>query len=327
MTLSRSSRLVLLAAAPLLLAGCATEASPDADAPAAGGFPLSLTNCGVDVTVDAPPQRIVTVKSTATELALALGAGDRIVGHAFADGDVPEEYADAAADIEELSDRAPSQEVVLGAEPDLVFAGWESNFAADTAGERDTLAKLGVATYVAPSACDFGEEPVKMTYDLLFEHFTEAGELLDETEAAADLVASQRAELDALGEVADGTTALWWSSGEDTPFVGATLGAPQMVMEAIGLTNVVDVEDTWTSLGWESIVDSDPDVIVLVDSPWNPAESKVKTLESNAATAEMSAVKEERYLFIPFPAAEAGIRSVGAAASLLEQATELGLAG
>ena len=321
------SRLALLAVVPLLLAGCATDASEDTVAPTTDSFPLTLDNCDVEVTVDAAPERIVTIKSTATELVLALGAGDRIVGSAFADGDVPEEYADAAADIKILSDRAPSQEVVLETEPDLVFAGWESNLAADTAGERDTLAKLGVASYVAPSACDFGDEPVKMTFDLLFDHFTEAGVLLGETDAAADLVAAQRASLEDLGRVTDGTTALWWSSGEDTPFVGATLGAPQMVMDAIGLTNVVDVEDTWTSLGWESIVDSDPDVIVLVDSPWNSADAKMKTLESNAATAEMKAVKEKRYLFIPFPAAEAGVRSVGAAASLLTQATELGLAG
>lgn len=320
--------IALLAAAALLLAGCSGDADPETPgAVAAGtdGFPLSLTNCGVDVALEAPPERIVTIKSTATELVLALGAGDRIVGHAFADGEVPEQWADEVTDVEVLSDRAPSQEVVLETEPDLVFAGWESNLEADTAGERDTLAKLGVASYVAPSACQSAEQPEQMTFDLLFDHFTEAGALLGEPESAAELVATQRAELDDLGQVADGTTALWWSSGEDTPFVGATRGAPQMVMDAIGLTNVVDVDDTWTSLGWEAIVDSDPDVIVLVDSPWNSADSKIATLESNAATAEMAAVQAKRYLTIPFPAAEAGVRSVGAAASLLEQAVELGL--
>ena len=39
------------------------------------------------------------------------------------------------------------------ADPDLVAAGWESTFGADALGDRDGLHRLGVQTYVAPSAC------------------------------------------------------------------------------------------------------------------------------------------------------------------------------
>lgn len=326
----RLSRLRTPAACAVLLlaAACAngTTASPDPEAGSAEGFPVTVDNCGTEVTLEAPPQRIVTIKSTPTELALALGAGDRVVGTAFLDGPVPDELAPAEA-LDEISDQAPGQEAVLEVEPDLVFAGWESNLAADTAGERDSLAQLGVASYVAPSACQSTGAPEKMTYDLLFDHFLEAGQLLGAREEAEALVAEQRATLDALGRVADGTTALWWSSGVDTPFVGGGTGAPQMVMERIGLTNVAgDVDQTWTSLGWEAIVAADPDVLVLVDADWNTAEQKIADLEANPATREMTAVKEQRYLRIPFPAAEAGVRSVDAAADLLAQADDLGLA-
>lgn len=321
------SRTSLLAAGALVavagLAGCADD--PAADAGDASAQAVTVTNCGTEVTVESPPERIVTIKSTPTELVLALGLGDKVVGTAFLDGPVAEELAPAEP-LPEISDQAPGQEAVLEREPDFVFAGWESNLAADTAGERDTLAELGVTTYVAPSACQSEGAPEKMTYDLLFDHFLEAGDLLGAEAAAGELVAEQRAELDALGTVAEGTTALWWSSGVDTPFVGGGIGAPQMVMERVGLTNVAgDVEQTWTSLGWEAIVDADPDVIVLVDADWNTAAQKIKDLESNPATAEMTAVKEQRYLTIPFPAAEAGVRSVAAAADLLAQAEELGL--
>lgn len=324
----RTSVLPLVALlAASALAGCAAESAPSSSGEEATGYPVTVRNCGVEVTLDAPPQRIVTIKSTTTELALALGAGDRVVGHAFPDGDLPTDLAAAGKGLDLISDQAPSQEVVLEREPDLVFAGWESNLAADTAGDRDTLASLGVATYVAPSACQSADQPTKMTFDALFNHFLEAGELLGTQAAAEALVAEQRSDLDQLGTVKPGTSALWWSSGVDTPFVGGGIGAPQMVLEAIGLTNVAgDVKETWTSLGWEAVVDADPDVIVLVDADWNTAASKIKQLEENPATAEMSAVKAERYLYVPFPAAEAGVRSVDAAADLLEQAGELGLA-
>ena len=81
-----------------------------------------------------------------------------------------------------------------------------------------------------------------------------------------------------------------------------------MMMDAAGLTNIfADVHDTWTSAGWEQVVAADPDVIVLVDATWNTADSKIALLEANPATAQLTAVREHRYLTVPFPAAEAGV--------------------
>lgn len=324
----------LLAAplAVLLLAGCASgsaagptgsEAASDA---AASVFPLTIDNCGTEVTFDAAPERVVTIKSSTLELLLALGLEDRVIGSAFSDGPVPDDYADAASGIEAVSEKVPSQEATLAAEPDLVFAGWESNLSAEGAGDRETLAKLGVATYVAPAACKGeGYMPNPLTFDEVFREFEEAGDIFGVPDAAADLVSSQRAELDAIEPNADGLTALWYSSGDETPFVGAGIGAPQMIMQAAGLENIAaDVEDTWTSMGWEAIVAANPDVIVLVDAAWNTAEQKIAHLESNAATAALPAVQEQRYLVVDFPATEAGVRNVGAVASLVEQLGALG---
>ncbi len=315
---ARTTPAALALALCLPLAACGSEDVPSAGG-ASDGYPLAVTNCGHEVRLEKAPERIVTIKSTSTELALALGLGDKVVGQAFPDGPVWHEWAEEAAEIPVLGEKAPSQEVVLETEPDLVFAGWESNLAADTAGERDVLAKLGVASYVSPAACQGAGAPGKMTYELLFEQILEAGRVLGAPQEAEELVAAQRKELASLGRFARGTTALWWSSGVDTPFVGGAAGAPQMVMDAVGLTNVAgNVDDTWTSLGWEAIVDADPDVIVLVDADWNTAASKIKHLESHPATARMTAVKEKRYLTVPFPAGEAGVRSVRAAADLVE---------
>lgn len=322
---SRLIRVTLGCLVMAVLASCAAD-STESDSPSGEGFPMTVVNCGTEVTIEQPPERVVTIKSTSTELLLALGAGDRIIAQAFQDGPVPDEWAATAENIETLSDQVPSQEVVLEQEPDFVFAGWESNLEADAAGDRETLARLGVANYVAPSACQTADQPEKMTYDLLFDHFTELGEILGVPEAAEELIAEQSAELEQVPQVEDDTTALWWSSGEDTPFVGGGIGAPQMVMDALGLENILgEVDETWTSIGWETIVDADPDVIVLVDADWNTAEAKIETLQSSSATAEMTAVREERFVSVPFPAAEAGVRSVGAATDLARQLADLGL--
>ena len=314
-------------AAVLALTGCdASDATPNPTVDI-GHYPLTLDNCGFAVTVPGPPQRIVTIKSSATEMVLALGLGDRIVGVGFPDGPVPPEYAAAAAGLPLLSDRVPAAEVVLEAAPDLVYAGWESNLTGDGAGERETLADLGVATYVSPSACTQpAYQPDRLAFEDVFSEITEVAGLLGVPEAGAELVAAQRAALAEVEPDPRGLTALWYSSASDIPFVGGGIGAPQMIMDAVGLTNIAgDVAETWTSLSWEEVADADPDVIVLVDATWNTAQHKRELLLSNPVTAHLTAVVNQRYLVVPFAATEAGVRNVDAAADLAAQLAGLDL--
>jgi len=282
-------------------------------------YPLTLDNCGFELTLAAAPQRIVTIKSTATELLLALGVGERIVGVGFQDGPAPEPWTAAAAALPVLSDKLPSQEVVLAVEPDFIYGGWESNFAADGAGERPTLAQLGVAGYVSPAACR-SIKPAKLSFDQVFAEITEMGTILDAGPAAAALIAEQQAALAAIAPDARGLTALWYSSGTKTPYVGAGSGAPQMMLEALGLENIMaGVDEGWVSASWEAVVDANPDVIVLVDATWNSAEQKKKLLAENPITSQLDAVINQRYLILPFPASEAGVRNVGATADMAAQ--------
>jgi iron complex transport system substrate-binding protein len=323
--------LPLVALVALGLAGCSTPAASPASSPSASpsatqtASAVTVDNCGFDLTVATPPERIVTIKSTSTETLLALGLGDRIVGTAFPDGPVPEEWAAAAADIPIISNFAPSQEAVLALEPDFVYGGWESNFTAEAAGERSTLDSLGIGSYVSPAACKGdGYKPDALTFDLVFDEIIEAGRVFGADDAATELVATQSAQLNTVTPDDRGLSALWYSSGTDVPYVGAGIGAPQMMLDQLGVTNVAaDVDDTWSSLSWEAIVDADPDVIVLVDASWNTADSKVALLESNPATSELTAVKNSSYLRIPFAAGEAGVRNVEATADLAAQLTAL----
>ncbi|PRY69900.1 iron complex transport system substrate-binding protein [Glaciihabitans tibetensis] len=328
--LSRSITLPLVAVVAFTLAGCsaaADDATPPAADPASADSPVTVDNCGFDLTVAAAPERIVTIKSTSTEMLLALGLGDRIIGTGFPDGDVPEKWSAEAADIPLISEFAPSQEAVIALEPDFVYGGWESNFTAETAGERPVLQNLGIDTYVSPAACkEPGYQPEKLTFDEVFSEIAEAGTVFGAEAAAAEVVADQEAELAAIDADSRGLSALWYSSGTDTPYVGAGIGAPQMMLDALGLENIAaDVNDTWTSLSWEAIVDADPDVIVLVDASWNSADSKIAALEANPATSGLSAVENGRYLRIPFAAGEAGVRNVEATADLATQLAALSI--
>jgi iron complex transport system substrate-binding protein len=321
--------LLAAAAAVALLAGCSSAAAAPAPhgTASASAEHLTLKNCDTTVTLDTAPQRVISIKSTSTEMMLALGVGDRIVGTAYQDGPVPAKWAATMKGVRSLSDFMPSEESVLAQKPDLVYSGWESAFSADQAGTRSELASLGVASYVQPAACR--STPVaKLTFPEVFREIREAGRIFGVDATATKVVAQQRKELAAIPRDTRGLTALWYSSGDDAPYVGGGTGAPELVLETAGLTNVAaSQKETWTTLGWESVVADDPDVIVLVDADWNTAAAKIAKLESDPATAALSAVRNHRYITIPFSEGEAGVRSVDAAASVAAQLQKLNLPG
>lgn len=308
------------------LSGCATTSATSTTPPSATPTSTTLDNCGTTVRVpDVAPKRVITIKSTSTEMLLALGLGDRIVGTAFQDGPVPAQWKAAAAKLPTLSPQVPSQEVVLASEPDLIYAGWESNFSADGAGTRSDLAALGVTTYVSPAACkEVGYQPTRLSFANIFQEIGEVASIFHVSDTT--LLTAQRKQLAGIQKDKRGLTALWYSSGSSTPYVGAGIGAPQLVMDTIGLKNIAaSVKDTWTSFNWESIINANPDVIVLVDASWNTAATKIGMLEGNPATANLDAVKNHRYITVPFAASEAGVRTVSAAADLATQLAALNL--
>ncbi|WP_309064614.1 putative F420-0 ABC transporter substrate-binding protein [Microbacterium sp.] len=310
----------------VFLGGCAPSpgAAPSSEPGASTGFPVQLENCGTELEIAAPPERVLAIKSTSTEMLLALGLEDRIVATAFPDGPVPEQWRERADGLVVISERLPGQESVLELAPDFIYAGWESNVTAEGVGERDSLAQLGIGTYVAPAACTGPERPDRLTFEDVFDSIEEVAQIFDVSDRAAQLIADQRARLEAVAPSELGLRALWYSSGSDTPFVGGGTGAPQMIMDAVGLENIAaDIPEPWGSLSWEAAVAADPDVIVLVDSAWGSAEKKKSVLASHPAASSMRAVAEGRYLVVPFPAGEAGVRNVDAVETLRAQIDDL----
>jgi iron complex transport system substrate-binding protein len=337
------ARAALMAAAATALSACTPAGGTDTaadrgDSTAGAPAPAAtVTSCGTTVPVPAEARAVVALKSSAVEAVVALGGAGQLVGVAALDGDLPTHVTgvdDAAWDVTLpiLSEDVPSFEAVLELEPDAVLAGWESNLSAEGAGAREDWADLGVATWVSPSACRDPElQPDHLAFDDVFAEIEAVGTLLGREEEAGSVVAAQRsalADLAARVGGADGPRALWWSSGTDTPYVGGGIGAPQLIMDAAGLGNVAaDIADTWASLSWEEIAERDPEVIVLVDSAWNTAEHKRAALAANPVTAAMDAVRQERYLVVPFPATQAGVRTLDAALALADQLAALPAAG
>jgi iron complex transport system substrate-binding protein len=286
--------------------------------------PITMVNCGVESSYTAPPERAVTMNQAATEVMLALGLENRMVGTAYLDDQILPQFEEAYASVPVLSDQYPAQEILFAAEPDFVYGSYSSAFGEEAAGSRELLAELGIGSYVSPMACaDRSLRPQIVEFEDIFGEIRDIGAIFGVSERAEAYIAELQAELDevqtALESADAALSVFWFDSGTDTPYVGACCGAPGLIMRTLGLDNILpELTGSWAEVNWEDVVTADADVIVLIDASWDLAADKIALLEGNPAYAEMQAVQDERYVIIPFSYTTAGIRNVDAVRLIAE---------
>ena len=88
-------------------------------------YPLTLKNCGRDVTFKQAPTRAVAVGQSSTEILYSLGLGDKVVGTAVWFGPVLKGFEEVNAKVKRLADNDPSFESVLAQKPDIVTADFQ----------------------------------------------------------------------------------------------------------------------------------------------------------------------------------------------------------
>jgi iron complex transport system substrate-binding protein len=327
--------LIPVTALVAVLAGCATtpSAASGADTPASGA--VTLTSCGLDLTVPSFPERAVTLEQGATELLLALGLGDRMTGTSYLTDAVAPEYADAYAAVPVLADQYPTAEQLREADPDFVYSMRASAFAPDAVGGRAELVDLGVPAYLSANDC---EDPDliadEVGFDQIFAEVTDLAAVFGVEERGADLVADQRAVLEqvrAAASDAGGLDVAWiYSTVNGAPIVAGNAGLPQTLTELAGATNAfADLDAQWTETSWDQIAQRDPDVLVLADLSrglaGDSAADKTATLRADAVTAQLSAVQADRLVAIPATEMDPSVRSIDALATL--SAALVGYAG
>lgn len=306
----------------LLLAGALALAS----APA---FAQTIESCDTNFTYDEPPTRAISIFQQATEIMLVLGLEDRLIATAYLEDAIPEKWADAYNSIPEHYEVVPAREVVLAANADFLFAGFDSAFRDTGLGTESEWHEIGVGTYLVDSECR-GQYPgdVRIPVDTIFVDLERVGALFGVEERAADVSADLRARLDAaLAEApGEGLTAFLFDSGSNTPLTAGCCGAPGLLLESVGLENIAGhVQGRWADLAWEAVVTADPDVIVINDAVWSTANEKIEYLESDPVLSELRAVKARNYVIIPFSETVLGVRFVDGVGRLAEGLAQLGV--
>ncbi|MGO1630052.1 MAG: ABC transporter substrate-binding protein [Microbacterium sp.] len=334
---------VLVASGALVLAGCSSGGQSDAgeSAAAAGsGFPLEYSNCDMDVTVESPPERAVSLNQSATEIMVRLGLADRMVGTAYETDPVPDDIVDEYESIPLLTDGLLEHETLLQAQPDFVYSSFASFLTAENAGEREELHELGVPTYLTEFDCTYhAAVDGGATYEMLYDEIAQIAEIFDVTAAGEELVSEQQATVADGMETAEGITGspelVWFYStaaSSSTPSVAGPGGLPQTVTEMLGATNAFsDASTKWPEVSWDEVAARQPDVIVLADLtrgyPGDTVEEKIEFLTSDPLTSKMEAVREKRFIVVPGQYMDPSIHSVQAVPTVADGLVELGFTG
>ncbi|MCV7362035.1 ABC transporter substrate-binding protein [Mycolicibacterium neworleansense] len=303
-------------------------------------YPLTIENCGSAVTFDGPPRRAVSLYQSSTEVLLALGLADRMVGTStWFDPVLPELAADNAT-VPRLADNDPGLETVLAVEPDLVTSASTHTFTAAVVAERSRFTQLGIPTYQSPSVCSGaridGETVTRtepLALDTLFREIRELAQIFDVQERGRDLIARLTRRLEDTPSITEPTTSVaFWFSGLRTPYLAGCCSAPGLYATQLGVTNVFsDTREDWPEVSWEALADRDPDVLVLADLnrrrvDGDALDAKVKFLESNPVTRNMSAVRDRRYVVLAGSELDPGIREIDALEKLAAGFRAFGLA-
>ncbi|MEM9954841.1 MAG: ABC transporter substrate-binding protein [Chloroflexota bacterium] len=290
----------------------------------ASAFPVTIENCGVEITYDAPPQQAITMNQGATEIMLALGLEDSMVGTAYLDDFILPELEEVYDSVPVLSDTYPSQEIIFGADPDFIYGSYNSAFGDEAAGPREQLLDLNIGSYVSPMACaDRSLRPEVVSMEDVYGEILNIGIIFGVQDRAEVLIEELQSELDEiteiLAEVEEPVSVFWYDSGTDDVYTGACCGAPNIIMELLGVENIFgDVEGSWATVSWEEVVARDADFIVLVNADWDTSEEKIDTLTSNPAYADMTAVEDENWVVIDFSYTTPNIRNVEAVRIIAE---------
>jgi iron complex transport system substrate-binding protein len=223
------------------------------------------------LTLESPPQRIVSLAAHATEIFCAVGAGDQLVA--------VEQFANCPADSDEkpaVDAFQPSVEAIVAYDPDLVYAWY------DPGDLVQSLRTAGIPVF-------FLEVPDDI--EGLFDNITLIGEITGHEDEAKALIEDMEAERDAIVASIDGvetgprifheSDASLYTARSDT-FVGE-------LYTLLKAQNIADgAESPYPQLSSEAVVADDPEVIVLADFA-DPAE-----VAARPGWAAISAVENGR---------------------------------
>lgn len=313
-------------------------------------YPLTLENCGLEVTFDKAPASVFSIGQGTTEILLTLGLGDRIVATGEWLGPLPPTLESAGAGLKRVADGGyPSFEAVLAEQPELLAVQFQARLSeGGGVATRQQFAEVGLPSYISPSDCidktsessGDGTRTSAFSMEQIYREITELAAIFDVQDKGAALVDELKSrEAAAVASVAairdkhlDVPVVYWFSSPEVSgeAYLAGKNGAPAYIMNTLGVRNIVTTEEEWPLIGWETITAADPKVIVMATMErrrWGADDPAIKTqfLETDAVVSQMQSVKDKHFIYVDAQSMNPTLRTIDGIEALADGLTRFGL--
>jgi iron complex transport system substrate-binding protein len=238
-------------------------------------FPITVTDdAGREVTLSAPPRRIVSLAPSNTEILFALGVEDRVVAV-----DEYSDYPPAAAQKPTIGEYAdPDLEQIVALDPDLVLAT-----AVHAPAIVPRLEALGIPAAVI--------EPADL--DATLASIATIGRLAGVDAAATELVCALHARVDAVAAAVAGAPRprVFFELSPDLYTAGEGTFVDDLIARAGGENVVGGSLGPWPQLSAEAVIAADPEVILLAD---HEAGVTPESVAARPGWSVVSAVQNDR---------------------------------
>jgi len=278
-----------------------------------------VQSCDRKLTFDEPPTAAISNDVNLTEMMLVLGLAERMVGYTGISGwkTLDPVMRLGIAELPELSSKYPSKEVLIGADADFFFAGW--NYGMKVGGEvtPDTLAPFGIQVYELTESCIHVGKKAAASMNDMYNDLRNLGLIFFLGNKAENLVSAYEKDLNdylaSLEPLNFVPRVFVYDSGEDVAFTAGRYAMPNALIEAAGGSNIMkDFQKSWATVTWEAVIERNPEVIVIVNYGEVSAEEKRAFMISNPAFSNIDAVKNDRFVTLEYVEATPGPRNIGA---------------
>ncbi|MBP2018439.1 iron complex transport system substrate-binding protein [Symbiobacterium terraclitae] len=242
-------------------------------------YPITLIDGdGREITIEAEPQRILSLGPSATEVLFALGRGDRLVGRTDWCN-----FPEAALEVPSVGSLfPPDYERILSTEPDLVVM---------IEGSVDVRERLeqeyGLTVFVYAPA----------TFEQLYTQMVALGQAVNAREAAEAIVAEIQGEVDAIYTkilpISYSPSVFYqvWPDPLSTAGPGSFID--DMIRIAGGINVAGDADSAWPAYSLEQLLAADPAVIVA------GSEAMAQDILTRPGWESLRAVREGRVYGVP----------------------------
>ncbi|QPQ32493.1 ABC transporter substrate-binding protein [Lysinibacillus sp. JNUCC 51] len=241
-------------------------------------FPVTITDAtGKDITLEAPPEKIVSLIPSNTEILFGLGLNNEIVG--VTDND---DYPAEATKKNKVGGMDYNVEKIIALSPDIVFA--HASGMGNSKGAIEQLEAAGVKVFVVADAKNFNE-----TYTTI----EQLGQATGKLEEAKKIVANMKAKVKEIETKLDGVEPKKvFVESSDEPQIYTTGKGTFMneMLEMIHAENVAADVNDWYQIDAEQIIAKNPDVIVVA---YNYVPDILKKIPQRAGFETITAVKNK----------------------------------